>query len=619
MDKKALLDLLNEASERLKAGQELPEEWIDTLFPAQKKEYELRYAGKERVESILADVEPLPLQEVARFQSEKRIDDWTNKLIFGDNLQVLKRLLLEKEDGSLVSESGIPGVKMVYIDPPFSTERDFKASGVSEKVYQDKIAGAKFLEWLRKRLVILRELLANDGSILVHLDYRKGHYVKVLMDEIFGENNFVNEIIWGYRTGGAPKDERLPRKHDVILWYRKTSEFRVNPRQERQYLEKKFMDSKLDDQGRHYVDTKLRDVWEGELDIVKGNSVVTYNTRAVLNMSNERTGYPTQKPEGLLSLITELATKRGDLVLDCFSGSGTTAAVAERLSRRWISCDVGKFAIYTQQKRLINLRKTTAKSLSRSFALYNVGLYDFSQLRDLSRKDWSIFASQLFNFKLQKHKVKNFEFDGYRHGNHVYIFDFHDESLAGARLSRESVQQLHDRVGNSISGDVYIVGPSGVFDFMEDYISIGDIRYYSLRIPYSFINDLHKRKFSTLTQPRESEDINSGIEAVGFDFIQTPDLEFELEGSTLVIKKFQGKTRIQGDEESHGWESFSMLFVDYSYEGEVFSLDDVFYASQFKNQSISLQTDRIKREAMLIFLDKFGNEARRIISFEEIP
>jgi site-specific DNA-methyltransferase (adenine-specific)/adenine-specific DNA-methyltransferase len=177
----------------LKEGKPLPEDYKANLFDT-KKEYELIYADKEREEDILADTMAVPLQPAKTFRNGKKANGWANMLIFGDNLQVLKTLLKMKQEGKLKNADGTPGVKLVYIDPPFATRQEFRGSQ-DQKAYQDKIAGAKFLEFLRKRLIFLREVLSEDGSIYVHLDYKKGHYVKILLDEILGEQNFRNEII----------------------------------------------------------------------------------------------------------------------------------------------------------------------------------------------------------------------------------------------------------------------------------------------------------------------------------------------------------------------------------------------------------------------------------------
>ena len=151
------------------------------------KEYELVYAGKGRKEEILSTTKAAPLQKVRTFNSGNKFeDDWENKLILGDNLKVLK---------SLADNSEIKGkVKLIYIDPPFATKKDFMKN--AEKAYSDKVTGSAFIEFIRKRLILMNELLADDGQIYVHLDSKKGHYIKTILDEIFGEHNFRNEIIW---------------------------------------------------------------------------------------------------------------------------------------------------------------------------------------------------------------------------------------------------------------------------------------------------------------------------------------------------------------------------------------------------------------------------------------
>lgn len=178
--------------ETLRRGEDLPVEWARELFPPEKREYELVYHDKEREEDILADTMAVPLQPVTTFG--KNGDAWHNMLIFGDNLQAMKTLLKMKEQGELLNADGTPGVRLIYIDPPFATKREFSGSQ-DQKAYQDKVAGSQFIEFLRRRLILMRELLTSDGGIYVHLDWRKCHYIKTILDEIFGEANFQNEII----------------------------------------------------------------------------------------------------------------------------------------------------------------------------------------------------------------------------------------------------------------------------------------------------------------------------------------------------------------------------------------------------------------------------------------
>ena len=173
----------------LDSGQDVPGDYKHLLFPPERREYELVYASKEREEDIIANTWGVPLQAVKTFNLARNTLrlEWTNRLIFGDNLQVMKRLL---------SDEQVKGkVKLVYIDPPFATKQDFQGS-LEQKAYQDKIAGAEFVEFIRKRLIMIRELLASDGSLYLHLDQKKCHYLKVVADEVFGEANFRNEIIW---------------------------------------------------------------------------------------------------------------------------------------------------------------------------------------------------------------------------------------------------------------------------------------------------------------------------------------------------------------------------------------------------------------------------------------
>ena len=217
--------------EKLQRGEELPREWARELFPPEKREYELVYFGKRREEDIIADTMAIPLQPVRTFG--RNGNEWNNMLIFGDNLQVLKRLVEMKSEGNLINADGTTGARLVYIDPPFSTKQDFE-SNQDQRAYQDKIAGAEFIEFVRKRLVLIRELLSSDGSLFVHVDYRKVHYIKVILDELFGENNCRNEIILPGRASKNLQQQfdqisRLNVRHDTLLWYSASSSTKFSP------------------------------------------------------------------------------------------------------------------------------------------------------------------------------------------------------------------------------------------------------------------------------------------------------------------------------------------------------------------------------------------------------
>jgi DNA modification methylase len=395
--------------ELIQQGKSVPEIYKSRLFPSgdkeymeMTKEYQLVYKGKKRKEDIIADTPEAPLQEVRSFNTENISEDgWRNMLIFGDNLMALKTIY---EDQRGENKYGTKNkIKLIYIDPPFATKQDFMKD--REKAYRDKIIGAQFIEFLRKRLVFLREILADDGSIYVHLDWKKSHYIKVILDEVFGEENFLNEIIWERTNAHNMPTRTFPRAHDTLFFYRKSINFMFNY-QYTPYGEAQLSRYRMNDNGRLFTGRdltfstvnpsrqfewrgtkpppnrswgfsleKLDELWrdgrilkrkDGSprldglmvyLDELHGKLVTTIwnDIGRIGNTSSERIDYPTQKPEDVLERIVRASSKEGDIVLDAFAGSGTTLAVAEKLGRRWVGMDCGKLAIYTIQKRMLNL------------------------------------------------------------------------------------------------------------------------------------------------------------------------------------------------------------------------------------------------------------------------
>jgi len=393
-------------------GTPLPEKWRDRLFPNSSrgieigKEYRLVYDGKMKREEVLAQTPAAPWQLVRSFCSERpHGDGWRNLLVWGDNLLALRELLNDQQGQDRFGTRG--KIKLIYIDPPFATRQDFMKD--KEKAYRDKVLGAQFIEFLRRRLVLLREILAEDGSIYVHLDFKKVHYLKAVLDEIFGEENFVNDITWLRSTAHNMRTKGWTRCNDTLLFYSKTEKFLFNE-QYNGYSSQQLSRFKRDENGELYKGENLtfsganktrQFVWRGTqpppnrswgadidqlekwwaegrilkkkdgtprldglkilLRETKGGSPVTTNwtdVERIGNTSSERTDYPTQKPEKLIGRIIQASSNEGDIVLDCFAGSGTTPIVAEKLGRRWIAMDCGKLAIYTTQKRLFSLTGT---------------------------------------------------------------------------------------------------------------------------------------------------------------------------------------------------------------------------------------------------------------------
>jgi DNA modification methylase len=660
--------------ETLRRGEDLPAEWARELFPPEKREYELVYHGKEREEDVLADTMAVPLQPVSTFGN---VDgDWHNMLIFGDNLQAMKTLLRMKEQGQLVNADGTPGVRLIYIDPPFATKQEFRGSQ-DQKAYQDKIAGARFIEFLRKRLILLRELLSADGSIYVHLDTKKSHYIKVILDELFGEANFRNEIIW--KRQSAHNDSRqCGAIHDTILFYTRSSQWiwnsvltppspdyieqffdQVEPETNRRYARGDLTAGGLSGGGYEYTFKGIKRTWrapkstleryeaEGRLhwpkigvprlkrylDEFEGVPLqdVWNDIRVIHNRSQERVDYPTQKPEALLERIVKATSNSGDIVLDVFAGSGTTMAVAEKIGRRWIGVDCGKLAVYSIKKRLLKLRARIGQKgpplPPQPFTLYNAGLYDFSALRKLPWQDWRFFALNLFGCKDEPHTIGGIKLDGKLKGASVLVFN-HLEN-PGKRIDEDTVCDIHNAIGSRIGRRFFIVAPRGVFDFQQDYIDYDGVRYYALRIPYSVINELHHREFTAIQQPNDETAVNATIDAVGFDFIQPPQVEWEVgfekrqgrlfDEAYLKIKQFESRARLRGTDTRGGLETLSMLMLDFDYDGNVFDFDASFYAHQLAADDWRawFPSEILGQNVMAVFIDIYGNEARVVIPREQ--
>jgi len=595
----------------LKQGKSLPDSYRYIIPFETKKEYELTYEGKEREEDILADTMAVPLQPVKTFGNGN--GGWTNKLIFGDNLQVLKALMDDPEVYD--KNTGRGKVRLIYIDPPFATKQEFKGSQ-DQKAYQDKIVGAQFLEFLRKRLVFLRELLADDGSIYVHLDWKKAQYVKTIMDELFRENNFRNEIIWCYERA-RPAEKQFKKIHENILYYSKNSEnwvFNI------QYVPRKGEVQQRKERYKTAYEGKISGDWW--VDIPSFGTTMT---------AKERVGFPTQKPEKLLERIIKASSNPADLVLDAFAGSGTTGAVAEKLGRRWIMIDCGKLAIYTMQKRLLNLREeigNRGKPLKpKSFTLYNAGLYDYKMVKDLPWNKYREFVLKLFQCRDEPHRIAGVELDGYLGRDSVMVFNYkkHKDVI----LDRGFIDDLHKILGDKIGYKFFIIAPAASVMFFEDYIEKGKTKYFALRIPYSIIDELHRKGFTHIKQPIREADVNDTIDAVGFDFIQTPNAECDYfiakpEGelfneAVIKIKKFKSNILSKKPLKFENRETLSMVMVDYDYNGEVFDFDDVFYAEDLKKNKweIRFDVDKIEDQMMIIYIDIFGNEKREVKAIKD--
>lgn len=381
----------------LEAGKPLPEKYRFLLF-SEAQEVELLWNGKtnevtnvvlpfqviEQIDEPRSD-KKIGLQDSLFDTSGRQITGWTNKLIWGDNKLILSSL----NNGPLRKEiEANGGLKLIYIDPPFDVGADFsmdikigdgddeesftkKPSVIEEIAYRDTWGkGAdSFIAMVYERLKLMHALLAEDGSLYVHCDYRVSGYMRLALDEVFGKDNFRNEIVWGYRTGGISK-EFFARKHDIVFFYAKNAEkVKFNTQFYKSFQQKKYNFKGVEDlwdeeKEQWYHNSVCRDVWEDVFPIGTENS--------------ERLDYPTQKPVALLDRIIKASSNEGDLIADFFCGSGTTLAVAEKLGRKWIGSDLGKFGIHTSRKRLVGTQRELKREGKnfRAFEILNVGRYE---------------------------------------------------------------------------------------------------------------------------------------------------------------------------------------------------------------------------------------------------
>lgn len=395
----------------LAAGKPLPDKYRFLLFD-DKREVELVWNGKtgdvcnvvlpfqviEQIDEPRSEKELKLQPDLFNPTSGRQLKGWTNKLIWGDNKLILSSL----KSGPLreeIEKQG--GLKLIYIDPPFDVGADFsmdieigdntftkRPNVLEELAYRDTWGkGAdSFIAMIYERLVLMRDLLAEDGSIFVHCDYRVSGFIRLVLDDIFSRDRFLNEVCWSYGAGGNPKSF-FPRKHDTIFWFAKGSANQFSKEggimrvpYDESTLETHYKN--IDESGRRYRvqtvngrqyktfadDGKLvTDVWT---DIGAQN--------ATSPISKESTGYPTQKPERLLERVIHAASNEGDLIADFFCGSGTTAAVAEKLGRKWIASDLGKFGIHTTRKRMIGVQRALKQENKpyRAFEILNLGKYE---------------------------------------------------------------------------------------------------------------------------------------------------------------------------------------------------------------------------------------------------
>lgn len=719
--------------ECLKTGKEIPAEYKYAIFPTKQKEYELVYAGKARKEDILADNEEakaVPLQVEKIFNGTKyplAAKDWHNLLVFGDNLQILKTFY--KNEDPLIKGKVKGKVKLIYIDPPFGTGDEYDGNK-GQSGYSARRKGADFVEFMRRRIILLKELMHPEGIIAVRQAYNFGHYIKIVLDEVFGKERFIDEIIIGRKRDNAGSRNKFEIANESIFLYSNTDTYKINDMygkrsltdikwtsflmaEERNPRERVFLGLELTPpKGQHfsliqekcdklieenYIRLRCKNCGarfyyaESAADLNKrmksrdkfkfydiNSDTIFFDAKKLKNCLNckkvdfavdylgsedvklnniwldirsytDTTGYPTENSEDLLARVVESCSDEGDLVVDVFAGSGTTIAVAEKLNRRWLGCDIGKLSIYTTQKRLLeieeskNLNDTKKKygKISKSFGVVTSGLYDLGKVFALKKDEYIEFVKRLF--EVEETKVKSIggvSLDGKRREFYVKIFPYWE--VKDASVDEKYLNELHKNIGAKIDGRMYIIVPANNVHFISDYHEIGGTRYYFLKVPYQIIKELHRVQFKKLRQPQSKRQINDLDEAIGFHFIRQPEVKSEVKTAkdkiSLKIKKFESAyAQDELGEKLKHFESLAMVLVDLKYNGDQFLMSEYFFAQDLvgkkddeeqddeqirkeleKRKEIVLHFDRKKcgKQMVAIYVDIYGNEFREVFNLK---
>ena len=451
-------------------------------------------------------------------------EEWMNRLVYGDNLLAMQALLAGDAQTGLPSLRG--KVDLIYIDPPFDSKADYrtkislpgtdiqqKPTVIEQFAYADtwEEGTVSYLKMLCQRILLMKELLSDMGSIYVHLDWHCSHYVKLMLDEIFGKENFVNEIVWAYKDIGSRAVNYFKRKHDVILLYQKSSNRRFN------ILRQQLSESTMQRYGSYFdakghisyqwlkdnnpgVFAKLKghpdDLSQPWLDLNNGQPLSDWweDISPLKSHFNEAVGYETQKPEGLLERIIKASSNEGDLVCDFFGGSGTTAAVAERLGRRWITCDIGKPASLVMRKRFIDQEV-------KPFLYQSIGDYQkeafrnnkrYKHVGDLSQVVLGLYGA--LPFTPEQTNDRNF---GYIKGTRTLVMVDSPNRLTTAATIRRAVEAKASLLGGDWE-KVVVLGWNFAFDISAAIQKYEGSNVEVLVIPPDLLDKLAKKGYKKL-------------------------------------------------------------------------------------------------------------------------
>lgn len=530
---------------------------------------ELHWTGKRPYKSTV--YYPAQLKEV---YGEPK-NDWMNKIFWGDNLQVMSHLLKDYRGK----------IDLIYIDPPFDSKADYKkkiklkgktiendSSTFEEKQYGDIWTNDDYLQFMYERLVLMRELLSDKGSIYLHCDWHKSHHLRMVMDEIFGMNFFRNEIVWCYDKWVAPSRD-FQKNHDIILKYSKTDDFTSNTIREidekRQItLDRGYTTNLLANGEKQLIVYKGQEekpniqklMQSGKFVRViirepEGNPIKDWWQINILHpKALERLDYPTQKPENLIERIIMASSNPGDLVFDCFMGSGTTQAVAMKLGRRFIGADINLCAIQTTTKRLINVANELNSQIESEdkytgVEVYNVNNYDLFR-NPLEARDLILQA-----LEVQPYETSNV-YDGEKDGRMIKVMPVNriatKADLQGI-LSNLPYKQF-ERIKEENPGAVVLKLTLVCMGHESDLAAALKQELSQYKTDIDVVDILHDR--SDLQFKRDSE------------------AEITIEGNELVIKNFYPLNLMQKlslDKETvDEWRQLvESVMIDFNYDGAV--------------------------------------------------
>lgn len=543
----------------------------------------LRWKGKRPFTST--QYYPAQLKE----QHGEETDGWINQIFWGDNLQVMSHLL-KKYRGQ---------VDLIYIDPPYDSKADYKKkislkgqsvendnTAFEEKQYTDIWTNDEYLQFMYGRLILLRELLSDTGCIYLHCDYHKMHHLRCIMDEIFGANNFINSLVWMYSTRSAIKSS-WKRTHDDILFYKKSEDPIFNwddkmilePLSETTIKKYKYEDEngRYRLSGRNIKGSPIRSAKDVDPEYEKtnpewvvrdylreGKSASDYFFIDIENQaSSVRTNYPTQKPEELLYKLIAASTKEGDLVFDCFMGSGTTQAVAMKLGRRFIGADINLGAVQTTTKRLIKVANELNSQQNKigfddenkienyytGFQVYNVNNYDVFR-NPLEAKDLLLKALEV------QPMPNSMLYDGEKDGRFVKVMPVNriatraDLNELIVNFDYKTFEKRHNDSPNKPVEAILLICMGHEPDLSA---------HLKEQVPF----------------PLDVKIVDVLRDKSNLEFKHDSDAEISIEGNRLLVREFYPmnllqKLSIQKENVENWKEMTESIMIDFNYDGSIF-------------------------------------------------